>query len=85
MLYHRWDCCRAWPPEMAGRPGANGRFKAELLQMLEEHKAIVAALSHLVEVAKQEHKLEYAHFAEKLMLHAQTEEECIVPDGDHDR
>ncbi len=55
------------------------QFKAELPQMLEEHKAIVAALSRLVEVAKQEHKLEYAHLAEELMLHTQTEEEVLYP------
>src|SRR5215831_3043964 len=59
-------------PEMADILALTERLKAELPQMLEEHKAIVAALSHLVEVAKQEHKLEYAHVAEKLMLHAQT-------------
>jgi hypothetical protein len=66
-------------PEMADVLALTERLKAELPQMLEEHKAIVAALSHLVEVAKQEHKLEYAHFAEKLMLHAQTEEEVLYP------
>jgi Hemerythrin HHE cation binding domain len=66
-------------PEMADVLVLTERLKAELPQMLEEHKAIVAALSHLVEVAKQEHKLEYAHFAEKLTLHAQTEEEVLYP------
>ncbi len=66
-------------PEMADVLALTERLKAELPQMLEEHKAIVAALGHLVEVAKQEHKLEYAHFAEKLMLHAQMEEEVLYP------
>jgi hypothetical protein len=66
-------------PEMADVLALTERLKAELPQMLEEHKAIVAALSHLVEVGKQEHKLEYAHFAEKLILHAQTEEEVLYP------
>jgi hypothetical protein len=66
-------------PEMADVLALTEQLKAELPQMLEEHKAIVAALSHLVEVAKQENKLEYAHFAEKLMLHAQTEEEVLYP------
>lgn len=66
-------------PEMADVLALTERLKAELPQMLEEHKAIVAALSHLVEVAKREHKLEYAHFAEKLILHAQTEEEVLYP------
>ena len=66
-------------PEMADVLVLTDRLKAELPQMLEEHKAIVAALRHLVEVAKQEYQLEYAHFAEKLMLHAQTEEEVLYP------
>ena len=66
-------------PEMADVLALTERLKAELPQMLEEHKAIVAALSHLVEVGKQEHTLDYAHFAEKLILHAQTEEEVLYP------
>ncbi|MGE5445981.1 MAG: hemerythrin domain-containing protein [Ignavibacteriales bacterium] len=55
------------------------RLKAELPQMLEEHKAIVAALKNLVDVAKKEKKMEYAYFAEKLILHAQNEEEVLYP------
>jgi len=55
------------------------KLKAELPQMLEEHKAIVGALENLVDVAKEENKIGYAHFAEKLMLHAQTEEEVLYP------
>ena len=55
------------------------RLKADLQHMLEEHKAIVAALRNLVDVAKKEKKIEYAHFAEKLILHAKTEEEVLYP------
>jgi hypothetical protein len=55
------------------------RLKAELPQMLEEHKAIVAALNHLIEVAIQENQPEYAHFAEQLMRHAQAEEDVFYP------
>ncbi len=47
--------------------------------MLEEHKAIVAALKNLADVAKKEKKIGYANFAEKLMLHAKTEEEVLYP------
>ena len=47
--------------------------------MLMEHKSIVAALNHLADVAKQENKPEYVEFAEKLILHAQTEEEVSYP------
>jgi Hemerythrin HHE cation binding domain len=53
------------------------RLKAELPQMLEEHKAIVAALNDLIEVATQENQSEYARFAEQLMRHAQAEEDVF--------
>ncbi|MFZ2322874.1 MAG: hemerythrin domain-containing protein [Ignavibacteriaceae bacterium] len=55
------------------------RLKAELPKMLEEHKAIVSALDNLVNVARAEGKPEYAAFAEKLKLHAKTEEEVTYP------
>lgn len=55
------------------------RLKAELPQMLEEHKAIVAALDKLVKAAQEENKPEFAVFAEKLKLHAKTEEEVTYP------
>jgi Hemerythrin HHE cation binding domain len=59
--------------------GMTDRLKAELPQMLEEHKAVVAALQSLVAAAEAENKPEQARFAEKLMLHAQTEEEVLYP------
>ena len=55
------------------------RLKADLDQMLKEHKQIVAALKKLVVEAKKEKKLEYVEFADKLVLHAQTEEEVYYP------
>jgi hypothetical protein len=55
------------------------RLKAELPEMLEEHKAVVAALKDLIAAAEAENKPEHARFAEKLMLHAQTEEEVLYP------
>jgi hypothetical protein len=55
------------------------RLKSELSEMLEEHKAIVAELENLMAAAKAEKKPEHARFAEKLMLHAQTEEEVLYP------
>jgi hemerythrin superfamily protein len=55
------------------------RLKAELSEMLEEHKAVVAALKNLIAAAGAENKPEHARFAEKLMLHAQTEEEVLYP------
>lgn len=55
------------------------RLKAELPKMLEEHKAIVAALDKLVKAAQEENKPEFVAFAEKLKLHAKTEEEVTYP------
>jgi len=55
------------------------RLKAELPKMLREHKAIVTALKKLIVAAKREKKPEHARFAEKLMLHAKTEEEVLYP------
>ena len=66
-------------PEMAGAITMTDRLKADLPEMLKEHKAIVAALKDLIDAAKKENKMEYAHFADKLVLHAQNEEEVFYP------
>ena len=66
-------------PEMADVLEMTDRLKAELPEMLEEHRAIVGALEGLISAAKAEGKPEYARFAEKLMLHARTEEEVSYP------
>ena len=55
------------------------RLEAELPTMLSEHKAIVAALEKLIEAATAENHPDVVHFAEKLMLHAQTEEQVSYP------
>ncbi len=55
------------------------KLKAELPMMLDEHKQIVAALQTLIAVAKKKGKPKYVRFAEKLMLHARTEEEVTYP------
>lgn len=55
------------------------KLKEDLPNMLDEHKEIVDALKKLIDAANQENKLEYSHFAEKLKLHAQTEEEVLYP------
>jgi hypothetical protein len=55
------------------------RLKAELPEMLREHKAVVTALKKLISAAKKEKKPEHGRFAEKLMLHARTEEEVLYP------
>lgn len=55
------------------------KLKEDLPNMLEEHKQIVGALENLIYAAKEENKSEYIHFAKKLKLHAQTEEEVLYP------
>ena len=55
------------------------KLEADLPQMLEEHKAIVTALKYLIEEAKNAKMPKYVHFAEKLTLHAQNEEEVLYP------
>jgi hypothetical protein len=66
-------------PEMGQALPMTERLKAELPHMLQEHQAIVAALKTLADVAAQERQRDYARFAEKLMLHAQTEEDVLYP------
>ena len=66
-------------PDMAKALAMTDRLKAELPEMLKEHKAIVAALEALAVAAKAEGKNEYVHFTEKLLLHARTEEEVLYP------
>jgi hypothetical protein len=55
------------------------QLKAELPSMREEHRAVIAALRDLTTAASEEQEEEAAHFAQKLMLHAQTEEQVIYP------
>lgn len=55
------------------------KLKEDLPNMLDEHREIVDALEKLIDAANQENKPEYRYFAEKLKLHAQTEEEVLYP------
>lgn len=55
------------------------KLKEDLPNMLDEHKKIVIALEKLIDAANQEYKPESSRFAEKLKLHAQTEEEVLYP------
>ena len=66
-------------PDMAEVLTMTDRLEAELPQMLLEHQAVVRALSALSEAAKAEGKPEVEQFAERLKLHAQTEEELSYP------
>lgn len=68
-----------WKPEMRAVLDLTEKLKADLPQMLAEHRAIVAALDKLGQAARADGHAEYAEFAEKLKLHAQTEEEVSYP------
>lgn len=54
-------------------------MKAELPRMLNEHVLIVEALRVLLQAALKERHEGYASFAQKLILHAQQEEEVFYP------
>ena len=54
-------------------------LKRELPQMLEEHKAIRAAVENLRVAARAENAEKYERLANDLALHAQTEEELLYP------
>jgi hypothetical protein len=54
-------------------------MKSEFPRMLEEHKVIVAALQKLLQAATSEGHVGFARLAQKLIYHAQTEEEILYP------
>ncbi len=66
-------------PEMAGVLTLTDRLEAKLPGILAEHQQIVAALGELVAAARAENKPRYVDFAEKLILHARTEEQVLYP------
>ena len=59
--------------------GMTERLRAELPEMLAEHRRIVGALDGLAEVAEREGHSDVARFAEALKQHALTEEEVLYP------
>ncbi len=66
-------------PDMENILAKTEVLKAELPRMLAEHKAIVAALRKLLQAATAEGHTGFASFAQKLILHAQMEEEVLYP------
>jgi hypothetical protein len=66
-------------PAMADALKMTDKLAADLPKMLAEHAEIVAALKKLIEAATAENKPGIVHFAQKLMLHAQTEEQVSYP------
>jgi len=66
-------------PDMERLIEKTDAFRAELPHMLEEHKLIVAALRSLMQAAAAEKQHGAAQFAQKLIQHAQLEEEVLYP------
>lgn len=66
-------------PWMADALPMTEKLRANLPRMLEEHRAVGAALERLRRAALEEKKPEAARFAEKLLLHARNEEEVLYP------
>lgn len=55
------------------------RLKSELPQLLAEHSQIVAALRAFGKAAREQGKPQCADLSEKLILHAQAEEDVFYP------
>ena len=66
-------------PEMASFLPKAAAFKEELPRMLEQHGRIVTALRTLMQAAVLEKQTGFARLAQKLILHAQGEEEILYP------
>ena len=66
-------------PEMRDVLPLTDALRSELPRMLEEHAAIRAATKRLGEAARAENDAAVVHLAEKLALHAQSEEELFYP------
>lgn len=66
-------------PGMEPVTAMTDRLEAELPAMLAEHQAIVAALEELTAAARDADDAARVEFAEKLSLHARTEEEVLYP------
>jgi hypothetical protein len=55
------------------------RLKRELPAMVAEHRTVVGALRELAEAGKAEKRPDAERFAEKLRVHAETEEQVLYP------
>jgi hypothetical protein len=55
------------------------RLRAQFSALVREHDEIVRALQDLIVTAKANGRPEVVNFAEKLVLHAETEEEILYP------
>jgi hypothetical protein len=66
-------------PDMARVIPKSEMLKIQLPRMLDEHKLIVDALQRLLQAAARELHTGYAQLAQRLILHAELEEEVLYP------
>lgn len=66
-------------PEMEVVANLTEKLKAKHSLLLEEHKAIKAALKKVAAAARAEKKPEVTQLVEKLMFHAKVQEEFFYP------
>jgi len=66
-------------PDMESFLPKAAALRHELPRMLEEHGLIVLALRRLMQAATEEKQPGFARLAQKLIVHAQSEEEVLYP------
>jgi hypothetical protein len=66
-------------PEMAEMLPRVTALKAYLPHMLADHRRIVETLTELMKAAVEERNHGFARFAQKMIVHAQSEEEILYP------
>ncbi len=66
-------------PKMRDVLAMTDTVKSNFRRMIEEHEAIAEELKNLIQEAMKAGKMEYAHLAKKIRLHAQLEEEVFYP------
>ena len=66
-------------PEMQPVTAMTNRLKVQLQAMRNEHRAIISALKDLADAAEKEGHPELVDFAQRLMEHAQMEEQITYP------
>jgi hypothetical protein len=55
------------------------RLRSEFVSLVREHDEIVRALQRLIVAARADSRADIVEFAEKLVLHAEMEEEVLYP------
>jgi hemerythrin superfamily protein len=66
-------------PDMAAVVAKTDALKAEMPRMLAEHGRIVVALKNLMQAATEERQTGCIQFAQRVIVHAQGEEEVLYP------